>query len=448
MDELKKLHSEEAERAALGCMFLDREAAALGKTLLVPDDFYTPLYGLIFQAMQKLEAVDVVTVSNELQRMGEWERVGLEWLAKISTSVSSSIYMRKYIEDLKRLSYLRRVVVAGNEMIQSAYKHERSGIENALEKIRLEGSVSSEIKTAAGGFTKRLEKLAKIRASGKKLMGITSGFIRLDEALGGLRDTDMIVLAARPSMGKSALAIDIGRNALKSFPDEKDCVGMISLEMSEEAVGQRIFTGEYMIDNDRLAVGGEDEKWAQTLDFAEEHADEFEKIFSRFRIEDDGYMTIEKIREKCYEWQRSGDNLRLIIVDYLQLLQGKGESRTREIGGISRGLKMLAKEFQCPVLALSQLSRKCEERADKRPMLSDLRESGDIEQDADVVLLLYREEYYFPDIDKKGIAELNIAKQREGPTGTIRLRWFNRSTTFRNLDEFVNTDEEPPEGWA
>ena len=180
---------------------------------------------------------------------------------------------------------------------------------------------------------------------------------------------------------------------------------------------------------------------------AEKNAPFFEEVFGRLRISDAGFQTMEKIREQCYAWQRDGAKLRLILIDYLQLIQGRGENRTREIGEISRGLKLLAKEFRCPVLALSQLSRKCEERADRRPMLSDLRESGDIEQDADVVLLLHREEYYFPETRHRGIAEVMIAKQREGPTGSVYLKWLARSTTFRGMEEFRKTKAALPQEW-
>jgi replicative DNA helicase len=217
--------------------------------------------------------------------------------------------------------------------------------------------------------------------------------------------------------------------------------------MSAEALGLRGYTAEYLIDNDRFSAGRNDGAWMRTLQEVEKNSQDFENGVGKILIHDKGGMTMEKIRGKCHRWKTRGFELRLIVIDYLQLIQGKGENRTREIGEISRGLKQLAKDLDCPVLALSQLSRKCEERADKRPMLSDLRESGDIEQDADVVLLLYREDYYFPETENQGIAEVIISKQREGPTGTIKLRWLNRSTTFRSLEKFKSTTEEAPEGW-
>ena len=447
MDEMRLLYSEETEKSALGCMFLDQDAAMLGKGSLVADDFYIPLYRGVFEAMQSCEVVDVVTVWNELQRTGQSERIGLEWLAKISGSVATSVNLKHYIDELQRLACYRRRVRDCDEMKMAALKQDDSTISSVLARMQSDGYGSDEIETLAEGTAARLSKLAEIRDSGRRLVGLTTGFTDLDYALGGLRDSDFDVLAARPSMGKSALALDIARNAQKSLQGENERVAIFSLEMSKEALGLRGYTAEYLIDNDRFSVGTNDAAWMRTLEDVARNSDAFEKGVGRILIHDESGMTMEKIRAKCHRWKTRGIDLRLIIIDYLQLIQGKGENRTREIGEISRGLKQLAKNLNCPVLALSQLSRKCEERADKRPMLSDLRESGDIEQDADVVLLLYREEYYFPDCEHQGEAEVIIGKQREGPTGTIRLRWLNRSTTFRSLEKFKKTDEEAPEGW-
>jgi replicative DNA helicase len=448
MDEqLKQLYSEETEKRALGCMFLDGKAAELGKNSLKEDDFYQPMYREIFKAMQAVKTVDVATVWNELQRRGEWERVGLEWLAKVNTSVASSVNMRTYAEELQRLSFYRRTLQKSRELLQAALSQDDGNINGILSGMQKDGYGDDEGKTLADGTGARLEKLAAIRASGKRLAGLTTGFDDLDAALGGLRDGDLDIIAARPSMGKSALALDIARNAQKSLTEDRERVAVFSLEMSAEALGLRGYTAEYLIDNDRFSVGQNDSAWMHTLAEVERNSEAFEKGAGRILISDRSGMTLEKIRGVCHKWQTKGYDLRLIVIDYLQLIQGKGENRTREIGEISRGLKRLAKDLGCPVLALSQLSRKNEERADKRPMLSDLRESGDIEQDADVVMLLHREDYYFPDCENQGIAEVIIAKQREGPTGTIRLRWLNRSTTFRSLEKFKSTTEEAPEGW-
>lgn len=447
MEGYKNLHSEEAEKSALGCMLLDPAAAELGKNSLVAEDFYVPMYREIFEAMQAAPVVDAVTVWNELQRRSMGEQIGIERLTKIMGFLGTSINMKTYVEDLQRLSYYRRMQQRGNELIQAAMKQDEGEIGRILAGMQGDGYGEDGAETLADGFAKRLEKLAALRANGNSLIGLTTGFHDLDKALGGLRDGDLDILAARPSMGKSALALDIARNARKSLTEEQDRVAIFSMEMSKEALGQRAYTAEYLIDNDRFSVSSSDTEWIRTLEDIEANGEEFEKTMGGLLIDDRSGQTMERIRGKCHKWQTMGYRLRLIVVDYLQLIQGKGENRTREIGEISRGLKRLAKDFDCPVLALSQLSRRCEDRADKRPMLSDLRESGDIEQDADVVAFLYREEYYFPDSEHRGEAELIIAKQREGPTGTIRLRWLDRSTTFRSLQEWKSTNEKPPKGW-
>ena len=447
MDELKRLHSEETERASLGCMFLDREAADLGKTLLVPDDFYTPLYRVIFQAMQKLEEIDIYTVSNELQRMGEWERVGLEWLANISTSVATSIYMRKYIENLKHLSYLRRVVREASEMTQAAYRQDVAGIDKSMEAIRGDGYGTAKIATLAEATEKHIKKIAELRASGKKIVGLPTGFEDLDLMLGGLRNGEMTILAARPSMGKSALMLDIAKNAQKSLTEKNDRVVIFSLEMPDDSLGNRGYTSEYLIDNDRFAVGTNDSTWMDTLEEVAKNSEHYEQGAGRLLIDDRSGQTPESMNAYCHGVHQQGFNIRLICIDYLQLIQGNGKERVQEVADISRRLKQMAKDWGCPVLALSQLSRACEQRADHRPILSDLRDSGAIEQDADTITFLYRDEYYFPDSEKKGQAELIIAKQRNGPTGTIDLVWMPRSTTFRSVERFHKTKEKPPKEW-
>lgn len=448
MDELKNLHSEETERAALGCMFLDSGAAVLGKTLLLAEDFYTPMYRVIFQAMQGVDEVDAVTVMNELTRMGEAEKIGLERIAKISLGVSTSVYLRKYIEDMKALSYLRRVVRAAQEIVQAAYKHDISGIDKSMAAIRGDGYGNAEIVTLADATEKHIREIAELRASGKKIVGLPTGFTDLDLMLGGLRKGDFCILAARPSMGKSALALDIAKNAQKSMTEQADRVVFFSLEMPDKSLGNRGYTSEFLIDNDRFAVGANDAAWQETLRQVEENSAQYESGAGRMIIRDETGQTIEKMNAFLHGLQVQGIQPRLIVVDYLQLIISKGQDRVREVGNISRGLKQMAKDWDCPVLALSQLSRSCELRADHRPMLSDLRDSGDIEQDADTIWFLYRDEYYFPDTKKKNMAELNIAKQRNGPTGTIELTWVPRSTTFRSAEHFHKTEEEPPKEWV
>ncbi len=301
------------------------------------------------------------------------------------------------------------------------------------------------MKTLADATGEYIAELNEIRMSGKTIVGIPTGFRDLDFMLGGLRDGDLNILAARPSMGKSALALDIARNAQRTLSG-RERVAFFSLEMPAKALGGRGYSSEYNVENDCFSVGTNDESWLRTLAEIEKNSADFESGSGRVILNDEGGMTMDKVRAACHGYQTQGFRLRLVVVDYLQLIRCKAENRTREIGVISRELKQLAKDFRCPVLALSQLTRDCEKRPDKRPILSDLRDSGDIEQDADVVMLLYREEYYFPDTERQGVAEVNIAKQRNGPTGVVELAWLPRCTTFRSLEKtgFRPTNEKLP----
>ena len=445
MDAFKDLHSEETERAALGCMLLDRSAAALGKTMLLAEDFYVPMYRVIFEAMQGVEEIDAVTVMNELARRGEAERIGIDRIAGIALGVSTSVYLRSYIDDLKRLAYLRRVVRTAQELAQAAYRQDIGGIDRSMAAMRGDGWGSAEIVTLADATEKHIREIAALRESGKKIVGLPTGFTDLDLMLGGLRNGDFCILAARPSMGKSALALDIAKHAQKSLTEQADRVVFFSLEMPDKSLGNRGYTSEFLIDNDRFAVGANDAAWQETLRGVEENRADYESGAGRMIIRDE---TGEKMSACLHGLQGQGIRPRLIVVDYLQLIVSKGQDRVREVGAISRGLKQMARDWDCPVLALSQLSRGPETRADHRPILSDLRDSGDIEQDADVILFLYRDEYYYPDTEKKNTAELNIAKQRNGPTGTIALTWMPRSTTFRSAAGFRETKEKPPENWV
>ena len=450
MEELNRLQSEETERAALGCMFLDRSAAALGKTMLLAEDFYTPMYRVIFEAMQGVEEIDAVTVMNELARRGEAERIGIDRIAGIALGISTSVYLRSYIDDLKRLAYLRRVVRTAQELAQAAYRQDIGGIEKCLTAMRGDscGCGDGEFITLAEATEKYFREIAALRESGRKIIGLPTGFTDLDLMLGGLRNGDFCILAARPSMGKSALALDIAKHAQKSMTGAADKVVFFSLEMPDKSLGNRGYTSEFLIDNDRFAVGANDAAWQETLRGVAENRADYESGAGRMIIRDETGQTVEKMSAFLHGLQGQGIRPRFIVVDYLQLIVSKGQDRVREVGAISRGLKQMARDWDCPVLALSQLSRGPETRADHRPILSDLRDSGDIEQDADVILFLYRDEYYYPDTEKKNTAELNIAKQRNGPTGTIALTWMPRSTTFRSAAGFRETKEAPPKEWV
>ena len=446
MSDPKPLYSAVAEEAVLGSMFLDSEAAREGKSLLRPEHFYNSVYKTIFEAMQAIEVVDIVTVTEELRRRGEAERIGLPVLANIASSVGSSVNLRTYAKELERLAYFRRCIAYGQTIVQAAMKQERGEVEKVLLSMRDDGYGDAKIKTLAEATEEYITDVAKIRASGKKILGLTTGLRDIDLMLGGMRDGDDIILAARPSMGKSSLALDIGRKAQKSMTGKERAV-MFSLEMTAKQLGGRGYTSEYGLDNDAFSIGNNDADWLSLLRSIEQNSRHYEEGAGRLILNDTGSMTVDDIRAALHGYKQQGVDIRLVIIDYLQLIVCKGESRTREIGEVSRALKQMAKDFNCPFLILSQLSRAPETRADHRPILSDLRETGDIEQDADVVMFIYRDDYYFPDSEKKGIAEVIIAKQRNGPTGTVELRWMPRSTTFKNLERFHKTNEEPPEGW-
>lgn len=450
MEEMSKLHSEETERAALGCMLMDKEAAELGKSLLAAEDFYTPMYRTIFCAMQALEVVDAFTVSDELKRRKDGAGIEIDRLADIAVAVSTSVHLRGYIESLKRLSFLRRMLQGARDMTAAVLRQDIGGIEKCLTALRGDGCGcgDGEFITLAEATEKYFREIAALRESGRKIIGLPTGFTDLDLMLGGLRNGDFCILAARPSMGKSALAFDIAKHAQKSLTDAAERVVFFSLEMPDKSLGSRGYTSEYLVDNDRFAVGANDAAWQDTLREREKTRADYESGVGRLMIRDATGQTIERMNASLHGLRTKGVAVRLIVVDYLQLIVSKGQDRVREVGAISRGLKQMAKDWDCPVLALSQLSRGPETRADHRPILSDLRDSGDIEQDADVILFLYRDEYYFPDTEKKNCAELNIAKQRNGPTGTIALTWMPRSTTFRSAAGFRETKEAPPKEWV
>lgn len=448
MEELSKLQNEEMERAALGCMLMDGGAAAMGKSLLAAEDFYTPMYRTIFCAMQTLDVVDPVTVLGELNRRKDGAGIGIERLSEILTAVSTSVHLRGYIDGLKRLSFLRRMLQGARDMTAAVLRQDIGGIEKCLTDMREDGYGDDEFITLAEATEKYFREIAELRASGKKIVGLPTGFTDLDLMLGGLRNGDFCILAARPSMGKSALAFDIAKNAQKSLTGAADKVVFFSLEMPDKSLGNRGYTSEFLVDNDRFAVGKNDAAWQETVRNREKTRADYESGVGRLLIRDATGQTVERMNASLHGLRTKGVAVRLIVVDYLQLIISKGQDRVREVGNISRGLKQMAKDWDCPVLALSQLSRGPEGRADHRPILSDLRDSGDIEQDADVILFLYRDEYYFPETKKKNMAELNIAKQRNGPTGTIELTWMPRSTTFRSAEHFHRTEEEPPKEWV
>lgn len=429
-------HDDAAELAVLGAMFLDREAASLALEMLTGEDFYRPDHRQVFEAAEELYhsgvPIDMITVKNKLEEKQVFEQIGgLPFLANISTSVGSSANMRHYAAIVEEKSVLRRLIRTANNISQMSYegKTDVNAIMDTAEKgifDIMQNRHSDQFHHIRDIAVDSIEKIEDIYRSKGKLTGVPTGFVDFDQKTAGLQKSDLILLAARPSMGKTAFALNIIQNAAirSNVP-----TAVFSLEMSREQLVNRMLCSEAMLDAQRLRAGElTDSDWADLIQAMGPLSQ------APIYIDDTPGVTPMEVRSKCRRLKVE-KGLGLIVIDYLQLMSGnsRNDSRQQEISEISRSLKAIAREMEAPVIALSQLSRACEQRADHRPMLSDLRESGAIEQDADVVAFLYRDEYYFPDTEKKNQAELIIAKQRNGPTGTVDLTWMGQYTKFGNF---------------
>ena len=429
-------HDEMAEQAVLGSMFLDREAASVALEVLTGEDFYRPDHRIVFEAADTLyrsgAPIDIVTVKNKLEEQGLFEQVGgVPFLAALSTAVGSSVNVRHYADIVEQRALLRNLIRVAGEISQKSYEGKESvdSIMNMAEKgifDIMQKRHSEQFHHIRDIAVTSIEKIEDIYRSKGKLTGVETGFIDFDAKTAGLQKSDLVLLAARPSMGKTAFALNIAQNAAirGNVP-----TAIFSLEMSREQLVNRMLCSEAMLDAQKLRTGElEDEDWSTLIQSMGPLSQ------APIYIDDTPGITPMEIRSKCRRLKVE-KGLGLIVIDYLQLMSGNGrtDSRQQEISEISRSLKAIAREMDAPVIALSQLSRACEQRADHRPMLSDLRESGAIEQDADVVAFLYRDEYYFPDTEKKNQAELIIAKQRNGPTGTVELTWLGQYTKFGNF---------------
>ena len=429
-------HDDAAELAVLGAMFLDREAASLALEMLTGEDFYRPDHRQVFEAAEELYhsgvPIDMITVKNKLEEKQVFEQIGgLPFLANISTSVGSSANMRHYAAIVEEKSVLHRLIRTANNISQMSYegKTDVNAIMDTAEKgifDIMQNRHSDQFHHIRDIAVDSIEKIEDIYRSKGKLTGVPTGFVDFDQKTAGLQKSDLILLAARPSMGKTAFALNIIQNAAirSNVP-----TAVFSLEMSREQLVNRMLCSEAMLDAQRLRTGElTDSDWADLIQAMGPLSQ------APIYIDDIPGVTPMEVRSKCRRLKVE-KGLGLIVIDYLQLMSGnsRNDSRQQEISEISRSLKAIAREMEAPVIALSQLSRACEQRADHRPMLSDLRESGAIEQDADVVAFLYRDEYYFPDTEKKNQAELIIAKQRNGPTGTVDLTWMGQYTKFGNF---------------
>lgn len=431
-------HNSEAEQTVLASALLDDTAVEKILNLLNTDDFYYEANKEIFESIKDVHMqnipVDVLTISEELKKREKIDYVGgFEYLANLTENIITSKNVEAYCNIIKEKSTLRKLISASNEIIEKGFK-ENEEVQKIIElaetrifAISQNRNINTftEIKDVLLSVFNQLEERAMNKGS---LTGITTGYDDLDRMTSGLQRSDLILLAARPSMGKTAFALNIAMNAVKTGVS----VALFSLEMSKEQYVQRIISMESMVESNKMRTGNlNDDDWNRLLQVM--------STISNYNvyIDDTASITLFEMMSKCRRLKMER-GLDLIIIDYLQLMSGAGknESRQQEISDISRGLKAMARELDCPVVALSQLSRAPELRNDHRPIMSDLRESGAIEQDADVVMMLYRDEYYNKDeSDKKGITEVIITKQRNGPVGTVELAWISQYTKFGNIQK-------------
>ncbi|HML35968.1 MAG TPA: replicative DNA helicase [Bacillota bacterium] len=427
-------HNDDAEKSVLGSILLDKDALYEVLEILKPEDFYSEMHKEIYSAVielyRKSQPVDILTVSEELKKRKSLEMVGgRAYIALLSTVVPSTSNAGEYAKIVAEKAVLRRLIGTASDIIEKGYqeKMESSEVLDFAERGIFEIAQSRQSKDFALIKDVLWENISKIDEMSKlegNITGLTTGFIDLDSRTSGLQKSDLIMLAARPSMGKTAFALNIAQQAaIKS----KAKVLIFSLEMSRDQLGQRMLSMESRIEMQKLKTGTLERKDWDQIHIA---LDTLSK--TSIYIDDTPGVTAMEIKNKCRRL-KAEKGLDLVVIDYLQLMsfEGRAESRQQEITALSRFLKQLAREMDCPVIVLSQLSRAPEQRNDHRPILSDLRESGSIEQDADIVMFLYRDEYYNPETtDKPNICEVNIAKQRSGPTGSIELTWLGKYTRF------------------
>lgn len=430
-------HHTEAEQSVIGSMLLDQDAILIAAEQLTKEDFYGQQYATLFEAMIELsnegKPVDFITLQNKLkEKEVPAQLMDIEFMKDLLAAVPTSINIKHHVHIVKEKATLRRLIRVTEEIARNCYLGNQP-LEEILADTEkqifdvLQNKSGKEfvgIKELVLQALESIELAAKTRGS---VTGIATGFSDLDYKTAGLQPSDFILVAARPSMGKTAFVLNIAEYvALKS----NITTAIFSLEMSRDQLVKRMLSMNAKVDSQAIRSGElQDEDWVKLVEGARTIGN------SALLIDDTPAISIPELRSKCRKFKLE-HQLGLIIIDYLQLMTGnkRVESRQQEISEISRSLKALARELEVPVIALSQLSRAVEQRPDKRPMLSDLRESGAIEQDADVVMFLYRDEYYHQDTEENGIAEVIIGKQRNGPTGTIKLAWLSEFTKFANLE--------------
>lgn len=432
-------HSIEAEQAVLGGLMLDNDAWLLVAERITEQDFYRNDHRIIFSALAGLAGAgkpcDVVTVAEALEANGELERVGgLPYIASLAEHTPSAANISAYADIVRGRSVLRQLIRAGASISGVAFNPEGRSSEELLDEAeRLVFEIAEQNKRGRAGYKSikellgsALDRIDELFTKQSPITGVPTGWGDFDELTSGLQPADLIVIAGRPSMGKTSLALNIVEHAAIK---DRHCVAVFSMEMPGEQLAMRLMSSLGHIDQHRMRTGKlTDDDWPRLTSAVQMLNDT--KLF----IDDTPALTPGELRARCRRIARE-HGLNLIVIDYLQLMQvaGTKENRATEISEISRSMKALAKELHVPVIALSQLNRSLESRNDKRPVMSDLRESGAIEQDADVIVFIYRDEVYNPDSDQKGIAEIIVAKQRNGPIGTVKLAFRGQFTRFDNL---------------
>ena len=439
--ELAKIppHDIDAEQAVLGSMLTDKDAVNAAIETLKEDAFYRDDNKVIYQAIvnlySKSEPIDIITLKDELESMDKFEQVGgYEYLASLPDKVPTTANVQKYIKIVEEKSILRSLIKTANEIIELGYSptEDVEDIMDGAEKKIFDIMQSKNQKGYSpikDVLVESFTKLEELYNRKQHITGVPTGFSELDYKTAGLHGSELILVAARPAMGKTAFALNIATNAALRGNAP---VAIFSLEMSKDQLVNRILCSEAMVDSNKVRTGKlEEDDWVKLAGAIGPLSE------SEIFIDDTPGISVMEIRTKCRKLKME-KNIGLVVIDYLQLVQGSNKrvgSREQEISEISRSLKILAKELNVPVIALSQLSRAVEQRPDHRPMLSDLRESGAIEQDADIVMFLYRDDYYNKESEKKDIAEVIIAKQRGGSTGTVELLWMGNYTKFVNLEK-------------
>ena len=430
-------HDNDAERGLIGSMMMDPDAISDVSGFLVKEDFYNIQYGLLFDAMCSIfnegKQVDQITLSEKLRQMGAPEEIyKLEYLSDILAGQQTSAFVMNYAGIVRDKATLRKMIKASDNIAMNCYEGKDTtenilgDAEDSIFKLVQDRNGSREFTPMNEVVVNVINEIEDAAKNKGRVTGIPTGFIDLDLKLAGLHGGELILIAARPAMGKTAFELSIVHHVAVK---ENVPVAVFSLEMSKESLTQRLLAIDAMVDSQNIRTGElSDDDWDKIIESSDSIA--AAPIF----IDDDSDLTISKMRSKCRKLKQT-KNIGLIVIDYLQLMssQGNVESRQQFISEVSRAMKGIARELKVPVIALSQLNRAVDSRPDHRPVLADLRESGAIEQDSDVVMFIYRDEYYNPETERPGIAEIIVAKQRSGSTGPVDLAWLGQYTKFANL---------------